>query len=1021
MQYPIPFYYPFINKQNSMFKKITFTKCFAALAFAMIALTSNSQVQSSFTVNSSQQCLNGNNFVFTNTSSSGAGITYSWSFGDNTTSIVASPSKTYATPGYYNVQLITDSNGIQHYFSKQIIVSPLPIAAFYSIASTLTGGSYTFVSTSTILNGVMNYFWDFGDGTTSTLISPTHNFTTIGSYNVKLLVTSDAGCKDSVTHSVAVIVTALNAGFGVSNTYQCLAGNNFSFTNSSSTGGGVTYLWNFGDGITSVATNPSHTYASAGTYNVTLTVSAAGAADAFISQTITVGNPAASFNVSGSGTTFSFTSNSSNAVSFAWDLGDGTISNATSIINKTYPVGPYNVKLVVTSSGGCKDSITKAIVSAPYSGNPVPSFTVNTAQQCVSGNSFNFTNTSVASAGTTYLWIFGDGTFANTTNASHTYLIAGYYNVQLKATFGGNDFYTNQQVIVKPMPVAAYTYTVDTSIANTFIFHNASTLSSGNMTFVWNFGDGSSTSTVANPTHTYPNAGPFTAKLVITTDGGCKDSVSQVVAILPTPTTAFTVTSATTQCAKGSLFTFNNTSTSGAGVTYNWNFGDGTTSTLASPTKTYSTAGTFTITLTTTTSGGSASATRIVTVNPSPSVSFSSSVAGNTATFTNGSSISAGTNTYSWDFGDGFNSVATNPVKTFADGNYNVRLIATSNLGCIDSTTNSVSVGALPTAAFTVSSATTQCSNSDNFTFSNTSTSGVGITYSWNFGDGTSSALASPTKSYTGAGTFTVTLTVTSSIGSSSTSQNVVVLAGPTVVISTSSNTNAGNSFTFVSNSSVPAGTMTYYWNLGDGTLEDSTVNVTHTYAAPGIYTVKLVVVGSGTCSDSSTTTVTVCPKVTAGFNISSATNQCLTGNSFTFVNTSTNNAGIPAASMAYAWSFGDSTFSSLQTPLAHTYANWGDYDVKLVVTLTSGACIIKDSITRLHADSVEPMPVASYRLILDNFYVPTALLSDTTKRCWHYGYDFSYQSSSILGRGTMDYFYNSCNTISTTFGRYNN
>ncbi|MFY7963982.1 MAG: PKD domain-containing protein [Chitinophagaceae bacterium] len=824
-----------------MMKKTTLMKGVMSFAFLFVMLLSKAQVTSSFTVNDSEQCLNGNSFVFTNTSSSGAGITYTWNFGDGTTSSATNPTKSYATAGYYSVELITDSNNIHHYYNKTVIVNPLPVASFYYIQATTTGNSYTFISTSTIANGVMNYFWDFGDGTTSTLVNPIKSYSATGTYNVKLVITSDAGCKDSVTQSVAInytFNTPLSSSFTVSsNTSQCLSGNNFTFTNASSSGVGVTYLWNFGDGNTSILATPTHTYASNGNYTITLTVSSTGLADAVSTQSVTVGNPSSSFSVNNNGNLYSFSANVQTGATYLWDLGDATTSTSTSISNKLYSTGSYNVKLVVTGAGGCKDSTT------------------------------------------------------------------------------------------------------------------------------------------------------------------------QTITILPAPTSAFTVTSSSSQCQKVNLFTFNNTSTSGSGVTYHWNFGDNSTHNIANPTKFYSNPGTYVITLTVTTSGGSSISTATVTVLPSPNVSFSSSTSLNTVTFTNNSSIVSGSiSSYNWDFGDGFNSASANPVKSFADGVYPVKLFATSNTGCVDSATQSITIGTLPTAAFNVTSITSQCSNSNNFTFNNTSSSGVGVTYLWNFGDGTTSALATPTKSYTTAGTFLVTLTVTTAVGSSTATQSVVVLAGPTVGFTTYSNTNSGSSFTFVSTSTVPAGTMTYAWDLGDGTTS-TLVNPTKTYSLPGTYVVKLVVNGGSPCADSTSQSITVCPTVTARFKVTSATSQCLSGNSFTFIDSVTTNA-VSGYSIAYNWSFGDSTFSSLQTPPAHTYATWGDYDVKLVVTLTSGACVAKDSITKLKVVSAEPMPVASYRLILDNFYVPTALLSDTTKRCWHHGYDFSYQSSSTLGRGIMDYFW---------------
>jgi len=102
------------NKPNLMIKKSTMLKFFTSFAFLLFVLISQAQVSSSFTVNQSQQCLNGNSFIFSNSSSSGSGITYTWDFGDGTTSTQVSPTKTYSVAGYYSVQLVTDSGGIHH-------------------------------------------------------------------------------------------------------------------------------------------------------------------------------------------------------------------------------------------------------------------------------------------------------------------------------------------------------------------------------------------------------------------------------------------------------------------------------------------------------------------------------------------------------------------------------------------------------------------------------------------------------------------------------------------------------------------------------------------------------------------------------------------------------------------------------------------------------------------------------------------------------------------------------------------
>ena len=1338
-----------------MSQNLTLSKCIAIVAFFFVTLTSFSQTTSSFTVNTVQQCFNGNNYVFNNTSTSPSAMTFRWSFGDGTSSSLANPTKVYTTAGYYSVQLITTSNGIDYYTNQQIIVNPMPVASYYYLPSALSGSSYTFISTSTITNGVMNYFWDFGDGTTSTLINPTKSYLATGNYNVKLIVTSDAGCKDSSTQSVNIVYTSVSASFNISSaTSQCLSGNSFSFTNGSSSGVGVTYSWDFGVGSSPSTfigtTPPSITYLTAGTKTVTLTVNSPGPIATISTQNVTVSaNPAASFTSSNANSNFTFTSTSTNATSLNWSFGDASSGSGSPVSHTYTSANSYNVRLIA-SNGGCIDSVTQTVVSpapaAPVTA-PVAGFTITSAAaQAVNGNSFTFNNTTTGT-GNTYLWTFPNAIPATSTNANPGSVVFnsyGYYTITLVATNSGGTSSTTQTVAVGPNPTASFSSSNNTNIysffngsyipqgnitsyiwkidgvtfstaqnpaaqtlttgshivqlfatsnlgavdstsqtinvlssgsgvtaptasfaltssssqclgSNSYSFNNTST-GVGN-TYQWNFPnatpsssnllnpgsvvfnnygtfnvtltvtnaggnattsqtvivvpkptvsfsfstdsvfkhtffngsyialgtlttynwklDGSSFSTAQNPSQqiftsglhtvtliatsnngcvdsttqtinvaasgtpsgaavaaftvtsatsqcatgnsftfnntstgtgntyqwTFPNATPsssnvanpgtvvfnsygkynvtlvasnsngtttitqnvvvgpkptasfsssntlnvynfhngsyiaqdsiatynwrldgvsfsaaknppsqvisggtHTVKLFVVSNVGCIDSTSQTYSIAPAPTAAFTVASATTQCQQGNSFTFNNTST-GTSISYLWNFGDGTTGGGSNPTKSYSTAGTYIIKLYATNNGGVDSITRIVTVNPSPVVAFSSSVAVNIVTFTNTTTIASGTASYFWNFGDGFTSILSNPTKSFADGTYNVKLIATSNLGCVDSITNSVTVGILPIASFAVTSATTQCSNNNSFTFSNTSTSGVGVSYLWNFGDGTSSTLATPTKVYSGAGNFVVSLTVTNALGSVTTTRNVVLTPGPTVDFTIYSNTASGNSFTFVSTSSIPAGTMTYAWTLGDGTTS-TLVNPTHTYTLPGTYTITLIVNGASACGATISKTVTYCPVVTAAFAVSGLASQCVSGNSFSFTNSSTNNAGIPAASMSYLWSFGDGTTSTSQTPPAHTYTAWGDYDVKLLVTLTSGTCTIKDSLTKLKVVSAHPMPVASYRLILDNFYTPTALLSDTTKRCWRNGYDFSYQSSSTLDRGIMDYFW---------------
>ena len=282
--------------------------------------------------------------------------------------------------------------------------SPENIQPFLSVSiitansQCLSGNSFDFNSTSTISAGsISNQLWDFGDGKTATGVSVTHSYFSPGSYQVKLIVTSDLGCSDSLSKTITVYPQPLAAFIIPAN--QCLTGNSFSFNSNSNIGFGgsiSSQLWNFGDGNSTSGNNVSHTFLAAGKYPVNLQVTSNNGCIDFVTDTITV-FPSPSItatNVSSIclGNNLSFNSlaiGGTQPYQYTWVGPNGFNSNTInpSISNITSnATGNYTVS--VTDSNGCSGSFsTSVLVKLP----PVVSPIAGPIGGCV-GSSINLTN-----------------------------------------------------------------------------------------------------------------------------------------------------------------------------------------------------------------------------------------------------------------------------------------------------------------------------------------------------------------------------------------------------------------------------------------------------------------------------------------------------------------------------------------------------------------------------------------------------------------------------------------------------
>jgi PKD repeat protein len=318
------------------------------------------------------------------------------------------------------------------------------------------------------------------------------------------------------------------------------------------------------------------------------------------------------------------------------------------------------------------------------------------------------------------------------------------------------------------------------------------------------------------------------------------------------------------------------------------------------------------------------------TAAPGSQVTFDAS----TSTAGTGGSISD----YSWNFGDGTTFDAQSSQTTqhayATRGTYTVTLTITSN-GQTDTSTQSVTIDAAPTASFTPSSGAVPDGATVAFN-AGASTAGGGaaiIDYSWNFGDGTrSDAGAAPHTSHAfkTPGLYTVTLTTTDDLGVSSTASQQITVAPFTVSQATP---NAPVTFTAVNS---PSGS-TLSWNFGDQTPPASGSPATHTYTTRGAYPVTLTVQGSSTTTSTTATVIVDSPPAPA---FTPSATVLGPGTSVGF-DASASTASGNGSIADYSWNFGDGsraqdTGSGATT--SHTFPTPGVYTVTLTTTDDLGA-----------------------------------------------------------------------------------
>jgi gliding motility-associated-like protein len=657
-------------------------------------------------------------------SSTTPGATYQWYLNG-----VALPGETNPTidisingypQGNYTVMVTTSTNC--SVASTTIATLPQVVAGF-SNTNVCIGSATQFTDTSSTGTGtITGWAWDFGDpasagNNTSTLQNPSHVFTSSGTFNVTLTTTSSTGC--SATTIMTVNVGALPTPSFV---YLQVCGSNLvNFTGTSSVPAPSTITgtsWNFGDPAsgpnnTSTLPNPSHTFSGVGNFTVTLIITTSEGCSQTITQSVTVTQSAASsFTATNvcSNSPMLFTNTSTNAASYHWDFGVPALTNDTSNLvspSYTYTLGGVYTVMLIANPGPCADTSTLLV-----NVNPGPQIAFLAPPVCL-GGATSFTDQSSITSGsiTGWHWDFGVAALTNDTSnlqsPNYTYTSAGTFNVTLTCTSNNGCTTTATfPITVEALPNA--NFTSNTACQGTLTsLTDISSTSSGTITnWVWDFGDGSPTSALQNPTHTYGNDSTYSVSLIVTNSAGCVDTVALPVVVAAIPQVIFTADTLAGCPQLCVNFTDQTTMSSGTIISWNWNFGDSTaTSSAQHPSHCYTATGTYDVTLVTIASGGCTNTltiTNMITVHPVPHASFSAypfpaSMMNPTVDFTD---LSTGNPVvWSWNFGDPSTLADSSSVQNAQyiysseyGGIYPVTLVVENQYGCTDDTTISIIV-----------------------------------------------------------------------------------------------------------------------------------------------------------------------------------------------------------------------------------------------------------------------------------------------------------------------------------------
>lgn len=474
----------------------------------------------------------------------------------------------------------------------------------------------------------LNYFWNFGDGTTSTEPVVRHVYTKGGAYEVSLKVTDGSGlvCNAGMTSETIQVNTPPKAGLMAPE--KGCAEKTLIFDASSTRDDnpeGLTYHWDFSDGSTAEGKTVAKTFAKGGVYKAVLTVDdGAGTKCSMdsVSQEIRINVPPvanagndvtlhlrdanASYDVPFSASASKDADGDS--LSYTWDFGDGSSGTGEKVMHTYNRPGKYTARLIVSDNfeQACRTDSDEVLVDL----NKAPIANAGKDQSgCVGGSFFFDASDSTAELGETltYAWDFGDGETASGAKQTHTYKKGGTYQVRLTVNDGQDTQVSNGidgvEVRVNAGPTAILDSVKPACLGDKIDFDasKSSDPDGDSLSFTWDFGDGTVEKGGSKVSHQFARGGVYEVRVTVDDQSSSSCARAYARAIVEINTRPVANAGPNLVCCQEQVSGFDGSASSdpdGDKLSYKWSFGDGGTATDAKVSHAYQENGVYHVSLT---------------------------------------------------------------------------------------------------------------------------------------------------------------------------------------------------------------------------------------------------------------------------------------------------------------------------------------------------------------------------------------------------------------------------------------